>query len=174
MTPYELLISEYQKRTAALTEEKDKLTLDLDRLRQARGELTPISEAKLRTLSTKADAELSLGSTKKAEALRQEIEKVKSAQVELARKIDQAGSRLQEIESERVRIANQVLAELYPDLQVECRRKIEEMVAFLENTWQDLQDYGETGAKVNSPLRNNLTPSRVGADRLMQRLLKWF
>jgi flagellar biosynthesis chaperone FliJ len=166
---------EYNERVRGLEEEKSALGAALDRLRQAQVKLTPISDAKLGVLARDVNLQLSLGNVEKAEAKKIEIEKIKNHALNLSREIEQTRKRLSELEQERVRLANQVLADLYATLRVECLRRLEDAIDFLEATWAGLHQFGlETGAEVKNWHLRNLTLAPFGKDRfLWEKIHKW-
>jgi hypothetical protein len=172
---FERLMAEYNERVRELEEEKSNLELALDRLRQAQAELTPISEAKLGELARDVNLQLSLGNVKKADANKIEIEKIKNHALILSRQIEQTRKRLSELEQERVRLANQVLADLYATFRLECHRRLEDAIDFLEATWAGLEQFGlETGAEVKNWHLRNLTLAPGGKDRfLWEKIHKW-
>ncbi len=172
---FQRLMVEYCKRVRGIEEEKSNLEFALDKLRQAQAELTPISDAKLRELAKDVNLQLSLGNVEKADAKKIEIEKIKNHALNLSREIEQTVHRLKELEQQKVQLANQTLANLYPHFQRECVKRLEELIDFFENTWSGLQQFGATtGATIRNWNLRNLTPAPIGKDRfLWEKVRKW-
>ena len=165
---YDLLAKEFEEKTSGLMAEEDSLGEELRELEKEQ-EQSAINEAKIGVLSREAEALLAVMDADGWEKKRAEIEKIKQRQREVVDLIFKGGERLKVIGAEKVRIANDVLAALYPEIQAECFEKEEALITFLESVLEDLNQFaGETGCTIRQVYREELVPMRIGKTRALR------
>lgn len=162
---YELLKAEFEKRTSELTTEENRLKKELQDLDKVR-EKSQVETAKINVLSREAEALLAVCNVKGWEEKGREIQKIKDHQKQIIDSVSQKAERLKTITAEKVRISNEVLAALFPEIQARCFEEEEQLIGFLEGVLSDFYKFGtETGGTVRQAYRENLVPMPIGATR---------
>ena len=165
---YDLLMNEWESKCEKLIEEENALQSELEQLEEERGQ-SAVSDARIGSFSREAEDLLAVGNVSEWEKKRAEIEKIKLRQREVIEAISLKGERLKVIETEKTRIANDVLAALYPDIQAQCFAEEERLIVFLETVLSDLNEFaGETGATVRQVYREGLVPMSIGKTRALR------
>jgi type IV secretory pathway VirB4 component len=165
---YDLLMDSWEAKCEKLIEEENGLQVELEKLEKEQ-EQSAINEAKIGVLSREAEALLAVMDADGWEKKRAEIEKVKQRQREVVNLISKGGERLKVIGAEKTRIANEVLTNVYPEIQARCLAEEEALINFLESVLKDLHEFaGETGATVRQVYREGLVPMPIGKTRALR------